>query len=118
MNAASHHKEEARIFLEWMSTPEFAAMLGDELPGFFPMHNQLPVLQNDHANTLLSLNKGRGTDVRFAWEKLRDGSPDAYSLIRDGAVAVLNGQEEPQAAADALQNGLAQWFAPAQSCKK
>jgi raffinose/stachyose/melibiose transport system substrate-binding protein len=118
MNAASRHKDEARLFLEWMSTQEFAAMLGNELPGFFPMHSQLPTLQNEHANTMLSLNNGRGTDVRFAWEKLRDGSPDAYTLIMDGAVAILNGKQTPQEAADALQAGLAQWFAPAQSCKK
>jgi raffinose/stachyose/melibiose transport system substrate-binding protein len=118
MNAASLHKEEARLFLEWMSTQEFAAMLGNELPGFFPMHSQVPILQNEHANTLLLLNQGRGTDVRFAWEKLRDGSPDAYSLIMDGAVAVLNDKQKPQEAADALQAGLAQWFAPAQTCGK
>ena len=118
MNTASRHQEEARLFLEWMTTQEFAALLGNELPGFFPMHSQLPDLQNEHANTFLSLNKDRGTDVRFAWEQLRDGSPDAYALIMDGAVAVLNDQEEPQTAADALQNGLAEWFVPAQSCKK
>jgi raffinose/stachyose/melibiose transport system substrate-binding protein len=118
LNAASLHKEEARLFLEWMSTQEFASMLGNELPGFFPMHSKAPVLQNEHANTFLSLNQGRGTDVRFAWEKLRDGSPDAYTLIMDGAVAVLNDKQKPQEAADALQNGLAQWFAPAQTCKK
>jgi raffinose/stachyose/melibiose transport system substrate-binding protein len=118
MNAASQHKAEARLFLEWMSTQEFAAMLGNELPGFFPMHSQSPVLQNEHANTLLSLNQGRGTDVRFAWEKLRDGSPDGYTLIMDGAVAVLNDKQTPQQAADALQAGLAQWFVPAQQCGK
>jgi len=118
MNAASLHKDEARIFLEWMSTQEFASMLGNELPGFFPMHSQAPVLQNEHANTLLALNQGRGTDVRFAWEKLRDGSPDAYTLIMDGGVAVLNDKQNPQDAADSLQDGLAQWFAPAQTCKQ
>lgn len=39
LNAASEHKEEAKIFLEWMTTPEFAGIMGNELPGFFPVNN-------------------------------------------------------------------------------
>jgi ABC-type glycerol-3-phosphate transport system substrate-binding protein len=56
--------------------------------------------------------------VRFAWEKLRKGSPDGYTLMLDGAVAVVNGEQPPQEAADALQARLAQWFEPAQQCGK
>lgn len=118
LNAASTHKAEAKEFLTWMTTPEFGALLGNELPGFFPMHTQVPPLQNEHANTFLALNEGRGTDVRLAWEKLRDGSPDGYTLMMDGAVAVANGEQTPQQAADALQAGLAQWFEPAKTCQK
>ena len=116
MNVASPYKEEARIFLEWMTTPEFGALLGNELPGFFPMHTEVPVLENEHANTFLALNQGRGTDVRFPWEKLTEGSPDGYTLMLDGAMAVVKGEQTPQQAADALQAGLAQWFEPAQEC--
>lgn len=116
LNAASTRKAEARLFLEWMTTREFAGLLGNELPGFFPMHTNVPELENEHANTFLALNLGRDTDVRFAWEKLREGSPDGYTLMRDGAVAVIHGEQTPQQAADALQAGLAQWFEPAQNC--
>jgi len=118
LNAASTHKEEARVFLEWMTTTESAELLGNELPGFFPMHRDPPTLTNEHANAFLALNQGRGTDVRFAWEKLLDGSPDGYVLMQDGAVAVLRGEQTPQEAADALQAGLAQWFGPAQECSQ
>lgn len=116
LNAASEHKEEAKLFLEWMSTPEFAAMVGNELPGFFPISNVAPELDNAHAAEFLALNEGRGTDVRWAWEGLLDGTPDGYTLMQDHAIAVLNGTETPQEAADALQAGLAEWFEPAQNC--
>lgn len=116
LNAASRRKEQARKLLEWMCTPELAELLGNELPGFFPMHREAPVLANEHANAFLALNRGRGTDVRFAWEKLREGSPDGYTLMRDGAVAVAGGSQTPRQAADALQAGLAQWFEPAGRC--
>lgn len=118
LNADSQYKEEALAVLTWMTSPEFGALLGNELPGFFPMHKQAPELKNEHANTFLALNKNRGTDIRFVWEKLRKGSPDGYTLILEGAMAVLNGEQTPQEAADALQFGLASWFKPAQECEQ
>ena len=118
LSASSTHKEEAKVFLEWMTTSELAELLGNELPGFFPMHTEAPVLDSEHANAFLALNHGRGTDVRFAWEKLREGSPDGYTLMLDGAVVVINGEQTPQQAADALHAGLAQWFEPAKECGK
>lgn len=117
LNAASKHKAEAKQFLEWLTQTEAGAALGDELPGFFSMHKQAPTLQNAHANTFLAFNQTHGTDVRFAWEKLMEGTPSAYDLIQNGTIAVVNGEQTPQQAADALQAGLAQWFAPAQKCK-
>lgn len=116
LNAASGHKSEARVFLMWMTTPEFAELLGNQLPGFFPMHRQVPTLANAHANAFLALNQGRGTDVRFGCERLWDGSPGGYSLIQEGTEAVLRGERTPQQAADALQAGLVQWFEPAKTC--
>lgn len=118
LNAASKYKEEARLFLEWMTTPEFGELLGNELPGFFPMHAQPIVLEDEHANAFLKLNEGRGQDVRFSWEKISDGIPDAYTLISDGTIAVVNGTLTPQQAADNLQSGLEKWYLPAQKCKK
>ncbi|MCP4539701.1 MAG: extracellular solute-binding protein [Chloroflexi bacterium] len=118
LNAASQYKDETREFLAWMTTSEFGELLGNELPGFFPMHRDAPTLTNEHANTFLALNQGRGTDIRFAWEKLGDGSPDGYVLMLDGTTAVIRGEQTPQEAADALQEGLAQWFEPAKECEK
>ena len=118
MNAASTHKKEARVFLKWMMTREFTKLIGNELPGFFPMHKDAPELQNEHAQAFLALNEGRGTDVRFVWEKLRQGSPDGYTLIQEGTIAVIQGEQTPQEAADALQEGLATWYQPAQACAK
>ncbi len=117
LNSASIYQKEARQFLEWMTTPEFGSLMGNELPGFFPMHNTPIRLENSHANAFLALNQGRGTDVRFVWEKLRDGTPSAYDLVEAGTVGVVNGTLTPRQAADRLQEGLEQWFGPAQTCR-
>ena len=116
MNAKTEHPEEARQFLEWMTTSEFATVFGNQLPGFFPLHLDAPTLDNAHADAFLSLNTGRGLDVRWAWEKLLDGEPNAYTLMQDNAIAVLAGETTAQEAADNLQNGLAEWYEPAQNC--
>lgn len=116
INAASEHKEEAKVLLEWMAGPTFAKLLADQLPGFFPIHLEAPVVENAYANEFLALNEGRGTDVRWAWDGLLDGTPDGYTLMQDGAIAVIKGEKTAQEAADDLQNGLAQWLEAAQSC--
>lgn len=118
LNQASTHQAEAKLFLAWMATPEFGQIMGNELPGFFPMHQKPLALENEHANTFLGLNQKRGTDVRFVWDKLRDGEPNAYDLVMNGAVAVINGNTTSQQAADVLQTGLARWFPPAQTCQE
>jgi raffinose/stachyose/melibiose transport system substrate-binding protein len=116
LNAASRHPAAARAFLTWMTTPVFGELLGNEMPGFFPMHRAALELDNGHANDFLALNQDRGTDIRFAWEMLRDGTPSGYDLMQEGALAILRGEQTPQEAADHLQAGLAEWFIPAQTC--
>ena len=117
INAASPNKEAAMTFLHWLNGTEFPQLLANELPGFFPIHSQAPEVANEHAAQFLSFNEGAaGTDIRFAWQDLLDGQPDGYTLMQDGAIAVINGTMTPQEAADALQAGLAQWFEPAQNC--
>ncbi len=116
INAASPNKEAAKTFLEWMTGADFAAALANELPGFFPIRNEAPAVENPVAAAFLSFNEGAGLDIRLAWEKLLDGQPDGYTLMQDNAIAVLNGEMTPQEAADGLQEGLATWYAPAQTC--
>ena len=116
LNQASVHKREAKLLLAWLSSEEAAELFAAKLPGLFPMHKQIPEISNRHAKTFLSLNEGRGTDVLWASSILQSGSPDAYSLMQEGAVGVLRGEMTPTEAADNLQKGLATWFEPAQKC--
>lgn len=120
LNAAApeKNKEAAKKFLEWMTTAEFAKLMADTLPGFFPISSHEVTLENEHANAFLALNQGRGLDVRWAWEGLLGGQPDGYTLMQNGALGVIAGKLTPQQAADELQNGLAQWFEPAKNCPK
>jgi raffinose/stachyose/melibiose transport system substrate-binding protein len=117
INPDTPHQKAAQTFLEWIIQPEFGRLLGNHLPGFFPMHRTHPELTDKTANRFLSFNHNRGTDIRLAWEALRAGTPDGYTLMMDAAVSVLNGIKSPQTAADDIQSGLAQWFEPARKCR-
>ncbi len=115
LNAASPYKKEAKQFLEWLATPEFADLFGNKLPGFFPLQKNEPMIRNQHANAFLALNKGRETDVRW---NLPVGLPNGRELMQDNALELFRGKITPQQAADNLQSGLIQWYEPAQKCQE
>jgi raffinose/stachyose/melibiose transport system substrate-binding protein len=82
----------------------------------FPLNLKAPPLADSHGNDFLALNaidNGR-TDIR--WPLPNGGLPDGRTLMQDAALGVMQGNLTPQQAADHLQNGLAQWYLPAQQC--
>jgi len=121
INAASKNKEAAKTFLQWMMTPEAGQLLGNELPGFFPIGKNAVALSDAHADAFLKLNEGRQTDIRFTWQTLADvpsGEEAPYNIIQDDSISITKGDLTPQQAADHLQTSLAKWFEPAKTCQK
>jgi raffinose/stachyose/melibiose transport system substrate-binding protein len=122
MNAATKNPEAAKIFLEWLETKDFNDTFANNVPGFFPMSKTPTTISDPIAALFLTFNSNaKGTDIRFTWDKIQTGptgSQGAYNLALAGEDAILKGQMTPQQAADNLQSGLAQWYAPAKTCKK
>jgi len=113
INPKSKNIEAAKTFLTWLSGPDGAKAIGDNLIGVFPMSKNAVKLSNEYANTFLSFNTGTGQDARFVWPKLMVGKPSGYELLQTTTIAVLKGEITPKAAADAFAAGLAQWYKPA-----
>ncbi|MEW6403238.1 MAG: extracellular solute-binding protein [Chloroflexota bacterium] len=120
-NAASQNLDAAMTFLEWLEGPKFAELLGNELPGFFPLSKDAPELSDPIASTFMGFNQeAAGVDIRFVWEKLLaapSGQVDAYTAMNNAVIAVLKDEMAPQEAADSLQEALAAWYEPAANCK-
>ena len=116
LNRTSPYIKEAKQFLEWMTTGEFASLLMEQLPGFFPMHKNAPMVENKYAQQFLDFNKQYQTDIRFVWGKIRNGNPSAYEISLTASIDVMNGVISPEQAAERLQEGLSQWFEPANRC--
>ncbi len=121
VNAASENQEAAMTFLGWLQSAPAAGAFGNNLPGMFPVTSNVPELSHAVANEFLSFNgNATGTDIRFVWEKLLaspEGAVGTYGAMNDGVIAVLAGDQTPQEAADSLQEAIASWYEPAQSCK-
>ncbi len=120
-NAASPNLEAAMTFLEFLESSDFAGLLGNNLPGFFPLTKDVPTLSDPIAADFMAFNESAaGVDIRFVWEKLLaapSGSVDAYTSLNNNVIAVLKDEKTPQEAADAFNADLAAWYEPAAGCK-
>ncbi|MGW9479875.1 ABC transporter substrate-binding protein [Saccharomonospora azurea] len=114
MNAATDHPEEARTFLEWTTTPEFAELYANALPGFFPMSEHDVTVEDPLAQEFLSWREECESTIRNSYQILSRGEPNLENQLWDLSAQLLNGTVEPREAADRVQTGLERWYEPQQ----
>lgn len=116
MNAKSKHPEEAKKFLEWMTTPEFATLYSNALPGFFTLSNHKITLKDPIANEFLSWRSTCKSTIRNSYQILsrgdQHGAPNLENDLWQVSAAVINGTMTPEAAAKQVQAGLDKWYKP------
>jgi raffinose/stachyose/melibiose transport system substrate-binding protein len=112
MNAATEHPDEARTFLEWMTTPEFAQLYSNALPGFFSLSNHEVTLDDPLAQEFLGWRQTCESTIRSAYQILSRGEPNNEQDLWSASAQLLNGELTAQEAADLVQSGLEQWYEP------
>ena len=112
VNAASANKADAMVFVEWMTTPEFADLFANNLPGFFPLSNAKVTLKDDVAQTFVSWRNDCKSTIRNSYQILSRGTPNLENEMWNVSAQVINGKMTPDAAAKQLQDGLAKWYDP------
>jgi raffinose/stachyose/melibiose transport system substrate-binding protein len=114
MNAKSAHPEEAKKFLDWVGSPEFATIYANALPGFFSL-NSTPVAMTDPlAQDFVSWRESCEETIRSTYQILSRGTPNLENETWNASANVIKGTETPEDAAKRLQDGLASWYAPQQ----
>lgn len=113
VNAKSAHPEEARKFLTWVASKEFAEIYGNALPGFFPLTSETVELQDPLAKEFLSWRQSCEPTMRSTYQILSRGTPNLENETWVASANVINGTETPEAAAKKLQDGLDSWYKPA-----
>ncbi len=115
MNAATKHPEEARKFLEWVGSSEFATLYANALPGFFSLNSAPVEMEDALAKEFVSWRESCEPTIRSTYQILSRGTPNLENETWTASANVITGTETPEAAAERLQQGLASWYAPQQN---
>jgi raffinose/stachyose/melibiose transport system substrate-binding protein len=114
MNGALEGKraENARTFLEWMTTQEFAELYSNALPGFFTLSNHEITLEDPLAQEFLSWRSECQSTIRSSYQILSRGEPNNENDLWLASSRLLNGEITAQEAADFVESDLEMWYTP------
>jgi raffinose/stachyose/melibiose transport system substrate-binding protein len=115
MNAATEHPEEARTFLEWTTSAEFAELYSNALPGFFTLSDHPVTLEDPLAQEFLDWRSECESTIRNSYQILSRGEPNLENELWDTSAQVINETMSPADAAQQVQDGLERWYERAQS---
>jgi raffinose/stachyose/melibiose transport system substrate-binding protein len=116
-NAKGAHLTEAKQFLDWVGSDEFASLYANSLPGFYSLSNDPVTLSDKVAQEAVDLRKSCKSTIRNSYQILSrgdttKGQKNLENELWRVTAAVVNGTLAPQAAAREIQAGLDQWYKP------
>lgn len=112
VNAAAKHPDEARTFLEWLTTAEFAEIYSNSLPGFFTLSDHDVSLTDPLAQTMVGWRQDHESTIRNSYQILSRGEPNLENELWRLSALVIQGEYTPAEAAAELQAGLDSWYTP------
>ena len=112
MNAATSNAKAAQTFLNWVGSSEFSGIFANALPGFFPLSSAPVTLEDPLAQEFISWRSECESSIRSTYQVLSRGTPNLENDTWNASVAVIKGNESPEAAGQRLQAGLASWYEP------
>ncbi|NEX46452.1 ABC transporter substrate-binding protein [Pseudotabrizicola algicola] len=112
LNAKSPNAEAARVFLDWVASPEFATLYANALPGFFSLNSTPVEMQDPLAQEFVSWRGKCEPTIRSTYQILSRGTPNLENETWNASANVIRGSETPADAAKRLQDGLASWYEP------
>jgi raffinose/stachyose/melibiose transport system substrate-binding protein len=117
MNAKTAHSAEAKTFLDWVASDEFATLYANALPGFYSLSNNPVTLKDSIAQQAVDLRKTCKSTIRNSYQILSrgDASKGQKNLENElwaESAAVINGTKTPEVATQELQTGLDAWYKP------
>jgi raffinose/stachyose/melibiose transport system substrate-binding protein len=112
MNAKTKNPGDARTFLEWMASAEFANIFANALPGFFPLSSAKVSIEDDVAQTFVSWRGECKSTIRNSYQILSRGTPNLENELWNVSAQVINGTLSPEDAGKQTQEGLAKWYEP------
>ncbi|MFO1175091.1 MAG: ABC transporter substrate-binding protein [Paracoccaceae bacterium] len=112
LNAKSAHPDQAKEFLEWVGSDEFASLYANALPGFFSLNKNPVTLQDPLAQEFVGWRAKCKSTIRSTYQILSRGTPNLENDTWAASVDVIKGTATPEDAAKKLQAGLDSWYKP------
>ena len=112
MNAKSPSAEQAKVFLDWVGSPEFATLYANALPGFFSLNSTPVAMQDPLAQEFVSWRDKCQSSIRSTYQILSRGTPNLENETWNASANVIKGTETAEDAGKRLQEGLASWYDP------
>jgi raffinose/stachyose/melibiose transport system substrate-binding protein len=112
INPKSLHVKQAKAFLEWVASSEFATLYSNALPGFFSLNKERIELSSPLAREFASWRSKCEPTIRPTYQILSRGTPNLEDEFWVVTAGVINGTLTPEAAAERLQSGLMRWYEP------
>ena len=115
INKDSKNYDAALRYLKWTSTPEFAQLFMDNLPGFFsytPNPAGEYTLENPAAKDNLDAAQGADITVRTVWERMSRQDPSGNGMMEEALIKMLTDVLTPEEAAAFVQDALDTWYEP------
>ncbi|PTX46144.1 carbohydrate ABC transporter substrate-binding protein, CUT1 family (TC 3.A.1.1.-) [Gemmobacter caeni] len=112
MNAKTAHPDAAKVFLDWVGSPEFAKLYANALPGFFSLNSTPVEMEDPLAKEFVGWRETCKPTIRSTYQILSRGTPNLENETWNASANVIKGTETPEDAAKRLQDGLASWYEP------
>lgn len=112
MNSKSAHPTEAKVFLNWLTTAEFAQAYSDNQPGFFSLSDHPIEVKDPLAAEFVSWRSECSSTIRLFDQFLSRGEPAGNTTSADNIYLMVQGKKTPEEVAKIIQDGLDEWYKP------
>lgn len=113
INSKSRNKADAQVFLQWLSSREFADLYTNKVTGFFSLSSHPIEVKDPVARDMLSWRRQCQSTIRLNAQIMNRGTPSMENEFWNVDSQVMNGKMAPRDAAVQIQAGFAKWYAPA-----
>lgn len=115
VNAASEHKEEAMIYINWLLGETGQTMIGNAAPGLFPCASNVDAskMEDPIIGEMMGFGGESGELYTISWcMELNGGNPTATALADENISLMLQNKQTAEETAKAIQDGVASWYTP------
>ena len=113
INSKSSNKADAKVFLDWLASKEFADLYTNKVTGFFSLSNHKFDVKDPVAKEMISWRTQCKSTIRLNSQIMSRGTPSMENELWNVGSQVINLKMTPKDAAAQIQAGFAKWYAPA-----